>query len=64
MSALLSNTEKAKQMAFQVEVLLRAGDQPDSLEDGAELINLAYYKAIELRKYLEDLMIEVKSEGE
>ncbi|WP_145525714.1 hypothetical protein [Yersinia rohdei] len=63
MSVLLSKTEKAKVMVFQIEVLLRAGDQPDSLEDGAELINLAYYKAMELRKYLEDLMIEVKSEG-
>ncbi|OVZ98288.1 hypothetical protein CBW53_05020 [Yersinia frederiksenii] len=63
MSVLLSKTEKAKQMAFQIEVLLRAGDQPDSSEDGAELINLAFYKAIELRKYIEDLMIEVKSEG-
>lgn len=36
---------------------------PDSPEDGAELTNLAFYKAIELRKYLEDLMIEIKSEG-
>ncbi|HHG9959548.1 TPA: hypothetical protein ACPZLH_000666 [Yersinia enterocolitica] len=63
MSALSSKTEKAKVMAYQIEVLMRASDQPDSPEDGAELTHLAFYKAIELRKYLEDLMIEVKSEG-
>ncbi|EKN4075482.1 hypothetical protein ACMVCI_003537 [Yersinia enterocolitica] len=50
-------------MAYQIEVLMRASDMPDSPEDGAELTNLAFYKAIELRKYLEDLMIEIKSEG-
>ncbi|WP_145533603.1 hypothetical protein [Yersinia alsatica] len=63
MSTLLSKTEKAKVMAYQIEVLMRASDMPDSPEDGAELTNLAFYKAIELRKYLEDLMIEIKSEG-
>lgn len=63
MISLLSRTEKAKVMAYQIEVLMRASDMPDSPEDGAELTNLAFYKAIELRKYLEDLMIEIKSEG-
>ncbi|EPN0732108.1 TPA: hypothetical protein ACVBYD_000763 [Yersinia enterocolitica] len=63
MSALLSKAEKAKVMAYQIEVLMRASDQPDTQEDGAELTNLAFYKAIELRKYLEYLMIEIKSEA-
>ncbi|HDL6960490.1 TPA: hypothetical protein PXM37_004125 [Yersinia enterocolitica] len=63
MSALLSKAEKAKAMAYQIEVLMRASDMPDSPEDGAELTNLAFYKAIELRKYLEDLMIEIRLEG-
>ncbi|WP_145538739.1 hypothetical protein [Yersinia alsatica] len=63
MSTLLSKTEKAKVMAYQIEVLMRASNDPDSPEDEAVLTHLAFYKAIELRKYLEDLMIEIKSEG-
>ncbi|EOV7029549.1 hypothetical protein ACQIBV_003152 [Yersinia enterocolitica] len=63
MSELSNKAEKAKLMAHQIEVLIRASNDPDSPEDGSELTNLAFYKAIELRKYLEDLMIEIKSEG-
>ncbi|CNK57871.1 hypothetical protein WFP00_03595 [Yersinia enterocolitica] len=63
MSALLSKVEKAKIMTYQAEVLLRASFDGDSEEDERELSNLAFSKLIELRKYLEDLMIEIKSEG-
>lgn len=49
-------------MAYQGEVLLRASFDGDSTEDELELSNLAFSKLIELRKYLEDLMIEIKSE--
>ncbi|CNE05646.1 Uncharacterised protein [Yersinia pseudotuberculosis] len=50
-------------MAYQGEVLLRASFDGDSEEDEFELSNLAFCKLIELRKYLEDLMVEVKSEA-
>ncbi|HDL6602201.1 TPA: hypothetical protein ACY4ZU_004171 [Yersinia enterocolitica] len=45
MSALLSKAEKAKVMAYQIEVLMRASDQPDTPEDGAELTNLAFLQS-------------------
>ncbi|HDL7750588.1 TPA: hypothetical protein PXP51_002979 [Yersinia enterocolitica] len=62
MSNLKTKIEKAKIMAYQGEVLLRASFDGDSTEDELELSNLAFSKLIELRKYLEDLMIEIKSE--
>ncbi|HDM8409507.1 TPA: hypothetical protein ACSAFW_004353 [Yersinia enterocolitica] len=63
MSALLSKVEKAKVMAYRGEVLLRASFDGDSEEDERELSNLAFSKLIEIRKYLEDLMVEIKSEA-
>lgn len=63
MSALLSKVEKAKVMAYQGGVLLRASFDGDSEEDERELSNLAFSKLIEIRKYLEDLMVEIKSEA-
>ncbi|MHA3261002.1 MULTISPECIES: hypothetical protein [Yersinia pseudotuberculosis complex] len=63
MSSLKTKIENAKIMAYQGEVLLRASFDGDSEEDEFELSNLAFCKLIELRKYLEDLMVEVKSEA-
>ncbi|CNJ11121.1 TPA: hypothetical protein U5E25_000903 [Yersinia enterocolitica] len=58
MASLKSKIEKAKLMAYQGEVLLRASLDPDSKEDGEELSNLAFYKIIETREYLSELLNE------
>ncbi|EOI6866522.1 TPA: hypothetical protein PXR45_002028 [Yersinia enterocolitica] len=58
MANLKLKIEKAKILAYQGEVLLRASFDPDTSEDGNELSNLAFCKIIELREYLSDLMSE------
>ncbi|EKN6263079.1 hypothetical protein DVP94_21300 [Yersinia enterocolitica] len=63
MSNLISEIEKAKIMARESEVLLRASMEPDSEEDGEVLSYLAFSKIIELHAYLARLLntVEAKS---
>ncbi|EPZ8124482.1 hypothetical protein ACXV6R_002325 [Yersinia enterocolitica] len=61
MSNLTSEIEKAKIMAKQSEVLLRASYDPDSKEDGDVLSYLAFTQIIELQTYLAKLFNTAKA---
>lgn len=61
MRNLINEIEKAKIMAKQSEVLLRASFDPDSEEDGCVLSNLAFYQIIELHTYLDKLLNTVEA---
>ncbi|HDL7382181.1 TPA: hypothetical protein PXO00_004090 [Yersinia enterocolitica] len=61
MSNLTSEIEKAKIMAKQSEVLLRASYDPDSNEDGDVLCYLAFTQIIELHTYLAKLLDTAKA---
>ncbi|HEG0620375.1 TPA: hypothetical protein SB604_001777 [Yersinia enterocolitica] len=61
MSNLTSEIEKAKIMAKQSEVLLRASYDPDSKEDGDVLSYLAFTQIIELHTYLAKLFNTAKA---
>ncbi|MGP2470325.1 hypothetical protein V1956_17310 [Yersinia sp. 2540 StPb PI] len=56
MSNLISEIDKAKIMARNSEVLLRAALEPDSEDDGDVLYYLAFTQIIELHAYLAGLL--------